>query len=87
MVNFEAFHSKVDRLAKINVAWCWLHTYYDEHGNKNKPRLDWTPIKDPFMGFDNLKLYVIREVECAKVEGERLREKLFEQWVIKHSND
>lgn len=41
---------------------------------------------DPFMGFDHLKLYVIREVEHAKVEGERLREKLFEQWVIKHSN-
>jgi hypothetical protein len=39
------------------------------------------------MGFDNLKLYVIREVERAKVEGERLKEKLFEQWVIKHSND
>jgi hypothetical protein len=36
------------------------------------------------MGFDNLKLYAISEVERAKVEGERLKEKLFEQWVIKH---
>jgi hypothetical protein len=39
------------------------------------------------MGFDNLKLYVIKEVECAKVEGERLKDKLFEQQVIKHPND
>jgi hypothetical protein len=39
------------------------------------------------MGFDNLKLYVIREVERAKVERERLREKIFKQWIIKHPND
>jgi hypothetical protein len=38
------------------------------------------------MGFGIVKSLVVREGEQAKVEGERLKENFFEQWVIEYPN-
>jgi len=38
------------------------------------------------MGFGIVKFLVVREGKQAKVEGERLKENFFEQWVIEYLN-
>jgi len=50
-----------------------------------KFKVDW--IVDPFVGFGNMRLFVVKKGEHSKIEGKKLKRKLFEQMVIKHPND
>ena len=43
--------------------------------------------RDPLVGFENARLLVHREEEQANCEEERLRERLYNHWVLQNPND
>jgi hypothetical protein len=78
------FNSKVDKASPIMIACCVLHKYCEMWGAL-EPRLANAKIGgDNLMGFGVNILPIVKEGKQAKVEGERLRRALFEQWVINH---
>jgi len=77
----------MDKAARIIVACCWLHSYC-ELLNQSKPLLANASLRgDPLVGFESVSLPMARNGEASKCEGERLRKKLFRQWVLGNPND
>jgi hypothetical protein len=78
------FNYRVDKALLITVFCCKLHNYCEmwgapEHGLTN------AKIRgDNLMGFNVSRLPTIKKIGQVKIEGERLRRILFEQWVIDH---
>jgi hypothetical protein len=73
------FNMRVDRTARLTVACCWLHNYCKMQGDPEPRGAD---RRDPLVGFGCHRLPILRDGEPAKVAGEQLREKLYEQWLI-----
>jgi hypothetical protein len=42
---------------------------------------------NPFVGFGKVRLLVFREGERAKAEGEALREKLYQEWLVENPSN
>ena len=73
------FNSRVDKVAKVIVACCWLHNYC-EIRNEAEPYVANAGLhRDPLVGFGNVRLPVHKEGEQTKHNGERLRERLYNQ--------
>jgi hypothetical protein len=81
---FEHFNSRINKASPITIAYCVLHNYCEMWGAPKFKLANARIRGDNLMGFGVNKLLIVREVEQAKVEGERLKKALFEQWVINH---
>jgi len=78
------FNFRINKASPIIIAYCVLHNYCEMWGAP-KPKLANARIRGGnLMGFGVNRLFIVREGEQAKVEGERLRKAFFEQWVIDH---
>jgi hypothetical protein len=42
---------------------------------------------NPFVGFGKFRLPVFREGEHAKAEGEALREKVYQEWLVENPSN
>jgi hypothetical protein len=73
------FNLKVVRANMVTVVCCWLHNYCEMQGDPEPRRAD---RRDPLIGFGGHRLPILKDGEPAKVAGEQLREKLYEQWLI-----
>jgi hypothetical protein len=73
------FNMKVDRTIRVTVVYCWLHNYCEMQGDLEPQGVD---RRNPLVGFGGRRLPILRDGELAKVAGEQLREKLYEQWFI-----
>ena len=81
------FKSRVDKAARVTIACYWLHNYCEVR-NEAEPYVANAGLRrDPFLGFGNARLSVHREGEQAKRDGERLRERLYNHWVLQNLND
>ena len=79
------FNSRVDRAVWVTVACCYN---YCELRNEAEPYVANTPLhRDPLVGFGNAKLPVHREGKQAKHEGERLKERLYNQRILQNPNN
>jgi hypothetical protein len=80
------FNSRVDKAAKITVACCWLYNYC-ELRNLHEPGGIRGARVDMLVGFGRGRLPMFRKGERAKAEGEALREKLYQHWLIENPSD
>jgi hypothetical protein len=78
------FNSRVDRAARITVAYCWLHNYCEMLNQPEPHVINAGFRRDPHVGFGNAQIPVDREGEHAKRRGEILRQQLFKQWVLEN---
>ena len=81
------FNSRVDKAVRVTVACCWLHNYCKIR-NEAEPYVANVDLRrDPLIGFGNARLPLHREEEQAKRDGERLKERLYNQWVLQIPNE
>ena len=76
------FNFRIDRDAMIIVACCWLDNYYELWNEVELYIANIALYRNPLIKFGNARLLVHREGEQAKYEGEKLRKKFYNQWIL-----
>jgi hypothetical protein len=78
------FNSRVDRATKVTMVCCVLHNYCELCGEPEPKVANPATRGDVLMGFCVERLSCVRKGKAANAKGERIRQNLFEQWVIDH---
>ena len=59
------FNSRIDKAARVTIACCWLHNYFEVRNEVESYLANAGLGRDPFVGFRNARLYVHRQEEQA----------------------
>jgi hypothetical protein len=82
MENLTHFNSRVDRATEVTIVCCVLHNYCELCGELEPKVANPERRGDVLTGLSVERLPCVRKGKAANAKGERIRQNLFEQWVI-----